>query len=106
MVHEHGSQGWAGMADHPGCPRVPRCLPPCDAQVTGGTQRRAGQHSAREREAEPGHRRAPRGGVGGAQPQDARPDQMAQPPAEGVAWTASVRPASPRAATTDQPAAR
>ena len=83
MVHEHCPQGWLGMADQPGCLCVPRCLPSCNAQVDGGTQRRAGQHSPREREAEPGHGGPARGGVGGTQPQHARPDQVAQPPAEG-----------------------
>ena len=46
------------------------------------------------------------GGVRGAQPLYARPDQLAQATPRAVACTASVTPTSPMAASTDHPAAR
>ena len=84
MLHQHGPQGWLGEPRQGG--RFARaamaCRPVARRWVVAVTAVRA-SNSAREREAEPGHGGAPRGGVGGAKPQHARPDQVAQPPAEG-----------------------
>ncbi len=82
MVHQHGPQGRLGTPGEPGGLRVPRCLPPGGAKVSDGDERGAGQHSAGEDEAEPGHGRASGGGVLGAEPQHAGPDQVTEPAAQ------------------------
>ena len=74
MFYQQGPQGRLGTAGQPGGLRVPQRLPPDGAQVSHRGDRGAGHHRAGEGEAEPGYGGAARGGVGGPEPQHARPD--------------------------------
>ena len=58
MLQQHGPQRRLGNSGEAGGVRMPKGLPPGGAKVPHGGDRRTGRNRAREREAQPGHRRA------------------------------------------------
>ena len=95
MVHYDGTQGRLKMPGQPGGLCVPQRLAPGGAQLAGGGEHGAGQHRAGQDEAEFGRGGPARGGVQVAQPPHARPDQVAEPPAEGGGVHRQRQPGQP-----------
>jgi len=96
VVNQRGAQVRVRAPDQAGGLRVPHRLPPDRAQVGGRGKRGAGQHRGGQGEAELAFSSAARRGVGGAQPQHARADQLAQLAAQGGRMDRQGQPGQPQ----------
>ena len=107
VLHEHGTEGWLGTPDQPGGPRVPQGLAP--GERAGGWPRSATVRTATApaRTSPAAATAAPPGVAYVARSRSTQaPISWLSAPPRAVACTARVRPTRPRAATTDQAAAR